>query len=1312
MQLAPLAGCALPSSFLETRSSSCVVVAPGGRRQAPPWWALVAAAPFAGLYSRQISGRAAVTSRLRRAAQKAQATNLRADFERTAPNWSAGTSHLEDDLLLKAWSSSELLQFPRRGRQGTAGLDPKVCVSDLCPEHRLRVWAYLRQLNPHEPSLAAIFAAMDAVPGRQKLRVKELFESCDIVSAIVQWWLRRDRRDGRRVGTRQPERIIDAACGHGLVGMLLSHCFPDSAVCAVDREERKLMPVALSTWAQLGRRLDNFETLRCRQTVGLVEGSLSPSPSTLVVAVHACNQATLDVLDLAAHFGTSWAVVPCCMRKQKYFPGGSSHLERDEHYPVMCGALSARFGADMLHSIDRLISTKNLIIAKRAPRHGYATAAEPGNFLLASSENAHWIQDVTDPLADDFRNLKEPGPQLSREGAFFVVEGPEAIRLLLASDFAVTKLLLKPSLLDSMAEALESRLKRETSAGADAQVMLLLCEAGLMEKAWRHKPKAGNVTGIPAKHASAALAIARRRAPCCLQEIPQFAAGAPFRALALERGLDEESVGALFRVAAAFGVSVVLCDSECGDPFHRRAVRVSMGHVLRVPFVQGCLHDLLGELVAADVQTIAVCDGLHDTGSYLDELTELQSRWACFVGVDGGVQEPLAELCRTKVTVRKALPGVSLGTGVSASIVLNACIEREAKTTDLHPLHKALAHSGHALGPKPFSTGLSAFAALGQDGRETRGGLNGEVVDCPWVLIMRPVMGNMTMVRNPWEPDVPDLPKSLQHMLHLPAGTTLYEVYACPSPGAAFESGWLQLIGRIISASKFIPEPASESLHQLRFRHQRKEEDYVLRPEWLQELNGGHSACGSEHFERLLCRRDKTMAAQGGAFTADPLPNARWVWSVGMKAQGGLSSFPRSISTSAAGDMSSRPTSPGSSARTTSRDSLAAALRQRGGRCSPPAAMMPAPEPSPTNRDQSPVVERSGSCCGGCSFALASTTMVLLIAEPLQRHTSLPAIVDVKTEALLLSRQLHLDFHEVKHAVQELRKEHAELANGGMELTTFRDCVLRAFSVKDIHERLLQDAYHQCKAADGPENDPAKESADALTLELAKKHDCSCIELDKVKLQFDHFDTDKSGLIEYNEFESMMYTLLHCANKSDLPPNRIERFWHEVDLDGNGSVDFTEFTEWYLKYFALAQEHGPIEAFYASFMPSVQRTKSLESRNSTSPRGVKDDAVLGPFFQPSPSEASEGSLKMFTFSILFVAFLFYRTCAKRPGKEEEEEDENWEECFQEAPYLETALRMGHTRPRLMRSGSETWRQDPSREPVLVRGVSAHELLLT
>ena len=40
----------------------------------------------------------------------------------------------------------------------------------------------------------------------------------------------------------------------------------------------------------------------------------------------------------------------------------------------------------------------------------------------------------------------------------------------------------------------------------------------------------------------------------------------------------------------------------------------------------------------------------------------------------------------------------------------------------------------------------------------------------------------------------------------------------------------------------------------------------------------------------------------------------------------------------------------------------------------------------------------------------------------------------------------------------------------------------------------------------------------------------------QVKLKFDHFDTDKSGLIEFNEFENMMYTLLHCSNKPPVSP--------------------------------------------------------------------------------------------------------------------------------------------------------------------------------
>jgi len=231
----------------------------------------------------------------------------------------------------------------------------------------------------------------------------------------------------------------------------------------------------------------------------------------------------------------------------------------------------------------------------------------------------------------------------------------------------------------------------------------------------------------------------------------------------------------------------------------------------------------------------------------------------------------------------------------------------------------------------------------------------------------------------------------------------------------------------------------------------------------------------------------------------------------------------------------------------------------------------------------------------------------------LNRRSTLPALLDVNSEALMLSRQLHLDFHEVKFVVQELRRDGRRLSNGGMDLGTFRQILLRVFGLDDIKEHVVQNAYGECLAAEGPidtrkfmiwyrdhifnieATKSQAEQGDGLTLELAKKHNCSCIELDKVKLQFDHFDLDKSGVIDFHEFEHMMYELLHCSSKSDLPRNRLLRFWHEADLDQNGVIDFQEFTEWYMKYFGSASPGGIVEAFYKSFMPDVQRTHHLEN---------------------------------------------------------------------------------------------------------------------
>ena len=82
------------------------------------------------------------------------------------------------------------------------------------------------------------------------------------------------------------------------------------------------------------------------------------------------------------------------------------------------------------------------------------------------------------------------------------------------------------------------------------------------------------------------LAAADRAAPIDLDRLL-----ATSRTLAVLEGInDHENLGSIFRNAAAFGVDGVLLGARCADPLYRRSVRVSMGHVLHVPFA-----DLAGQ---------------------------------------------------------------------------------------------------------------------------------------------------------------------------------------------------------------------------------------------------------------------------------------------------------------------------------------------------------------------------------------------------------------------------------------------------------------------------------------------------------------------------------------------------------------------------------------------------------------------------------------------------------------------------------------------------------------------------------------------
>lgn len=75
------------------------------------------------------------------------------------------------------------------------------------------------------------------------------------------------------------------------------------------------------------------------------------------------------------------------------------------------------------------------------------------------------------------------------------------------------------------------------------------------------------------------------------------------RVVVLENVADPTNVGAIFRSVAGIGADAVLVTERCSDPFYRRAIRVSMGTVLQVPWTR------LGDWPSAREQLAA--SGFH-----------------------------------------------------------------------------------------------------------------------------------------------------------------------------------------------------------------------------------------------------------------------------------------------------------------------------------------------------------------------------------------------------------------------------------------------------------------------------------------------------------------------------------------------------------------------------------------------------------------------------------------------------------------------------------------------------------------------------
>lgn len=177
------------------------------------------------------------------------------------------------------------------------------------------------------------------------------------------------------------------------------------------------------------------------------------------------------------------------------------------------------------------------------------------------------IKDADDPRIAEFRDIRERD-LVGRDGGF-IAEGTVVLRMLIAAHAAGKGFMAEKILL------LESRV-----AGL----------AGLLDEVAPDVPvyvaSAGILDAIAGFHLHRGVLALGRRGPAIDIEALLAQAAAPALVVVACGISNHDNIGSIFRNAAAFGASAVLMDERCCDPLYRKALRVSVGSVLSVPYAR------------------------------------------------------------------------------------------------------------------------------------------------------------------------------------------------------------------------------------------------------------------------------------------------------------------------------------------------------------------------------------------------------------------------------------------------------------------------------------------------------------------------------------------------------------------------------------------------------------------------------------------------------------------------------------------------------------------------------------------------------
>ncbi|GAA1899895.1 TrmH family RNA methyltransferase [Williamsia serinedens] len=265
------------------------------------------------------------------------------------------------------------------------------------------------------------------------------------------------------------------------------------------------------------------------------------------------------------------------------------------------------------------------------------------------------IADPDDPRVDDFRDLNSvdrrpdlpvlPGGRPGR--GLVVAEGVLVVQRMIASRFAPHAFLGVEKRRAELADDL-------TDASVDG-VPFYRASAEVM----------ADIVGFHLNRG--VLGVARRPERLSLDAVVADA-----RTIAVLEGVnDHENIGSIFRNAAGLGVDAVVFGRGCADPLYRRAVRVSMGHALLVPFAPA--DDWPGDLHALRDNGFTVVSLTPDPDAVALADAVDADRVAFMVGAEGpGLSETAMRAGDVRARIPMARGTDSLNVATAAAIAFYA----------------------------------------------------------------------------------------------------------------------------------------------------------------------------------------------------------------------------------------------------------------------------------------------------------------------------------------------------------------------------------------------------------------------------------------------------------------------------------------------------------------------------------------------------------------------------------------------------------------------------------------------------------------